>query len=381
MVDTAIASERRSLTRLHISLQDLPMTIRCFVILSACVGMSFTLSAWVTASLPLGVVGLSLGLVSAVLAAWHWSAKESTDEISEEREMVSMVALFKQLPVLDETVLANFAERAWDITFEIGDDAQTFVAGCSPLFVIKTDKRLYTVNHTDSPYFENVDEVVGEVAEMRMRHVLENHQSWISIDLMSEPSDTDLSEEYALIGQLLNQFLHQDGLAILIPQQMRLIPWDKSVESALVGSNPLKNLSSANAPVIPVEDNNPKMLAAVECARAKWPQFESAFEAFMRDEHRDESRKFSVKTPITYGGRTEYIWMIVTSIENQIIYGTLANQPVALGNLAAGDRVRVSVGQLSDWVYPDGGLMIGGFTIKVLSDQANQKANKKKMGT
>ncbi|MDG1875155.1 MAG: DUF2314 domain-containing protein [Mariniblastus sp.] len=343
--------------------------------------MSFALSAWVTASLSLGVVGLSLGLVSAVLAAWHWSAKESTDEISEEREMVSMVALFKQLPVLDETVLANFAERAWDITFEIGDDAQTFVAGCSPLFVIKTDKRLYTVNHTDSPYFENVDEVVGEVAEMRMRHVLENHQSWISIDLISEPSDTDLSEEYALIGQLLNQFLHQDGLAILIPQQMRLIPWDKSVESALVGSNPLKNLSSANAPVIPVEDNNPKMLAAVECARAKWPQFESAFEAFMRDEHRDESRKFSVKTQITYGGRTEYIWMIVTSIENQIIYGTLANQPVALGNLAAGDRVRVSVGQLSDWVYPDGGLMIGGFTIKVLSDQANQKANEKKMGT
>jgi uncharacterized protein YegJ (DUF2314 family) len=103
----------------------------------------------------------------------------------------------------------------------------------------------------------------------------------------------------------------------------------------------------------------------------------TAFEDYSRCEY-SHSRKeqFSVKAPISSDGITEFIWISVTAMENQMIYGTLANQPVALNGLASGDRVRVPVSTLCDWIYTRDGQDHGGFSIQILSDLADQRSNR-----
>jgi len=307
-----------------------------------------------------------------LIRIWH-SQRLPTEPDFSESEMISMVGLFESIPFLSEEVLAMHVKRAWGIEFETHDEAETFVAGESPLFVIKTEDRVYTVNHFDRPYFDNVEELVDGVAELRMKHVLKMHQGWISVDLMTKPDNLDLEFEYSKIGQLLNQMMDDRALGILVPQYMRLVPWDNSVESAITSDKPLSRLTPSNPPVVPIEDDNPELAAAVSRAQIEWPNFVRAFENHMRDEGRDESRKFAVKTPITVNDQTEHIWVNVTGIENSIIYGTLGNEPVALPGLSEGDRVRTPETKVDDWIYTDGKTMVGGYTIKILAQWATSE--------
>ena len=290
--------------------------------------------------------------------------------------MVSIVGLFSELPYLDENVLGRFASKAWDIEFETGNDATTFVAGNPPLFVIKTDDRMYSVNYFDRPYFENVDEIVEEVTDLRTRKILETHNCWLSVDLLTEAPPENLAKEYALIGRLLNRILDEKCLGVLVPQYMHLVPWDQNAESALASADPIAALQPSEPAVVPMDDDDPKLVAASVEARKTWPRFVTAFEKHMRDEDREEGRNFSVKAPISSNGNTEFIWVTVTCIENEIIYGKLGNEPVSLEGMREGDLVRFPVAEVDDWVYTDGSDVVGGFTIKVISEWANRFKSK-----
>jgi uncharacterized protein YegJ (DUF2314 family) len=99
----------------------------------------------------------------------------------------------------------------------------------------------------------------------------------------------------------------------------------------------------------------------------------TAFENHARSElPQSSTEQFSVKAPVSVNGVTEFIWISVTAMENQIIYGTLSNQPVNLNGLSKGDRVRVPVSALDDWIYSLRGQTHGGFTVKILSDLARR---------
>lgn len=58
----------------------------------------------------------------------------------------------------------------------------------------------------------------------------------------------------------------------------------------------------------------------------------------------------------------------MTGIENDVIYGILDNDPVDVSTVKSGDRVRVNVSELNDWMIGDDQSMRGGFTVKVLRD-------------
>jgi uncharacterized protein YegJ (DUF2314 family) len=112
--------------------------------------------------------------------------------------------------------------------------------------------------------------------------------------------------------------------------------------------------------VLPVSGDDPRMVAAVAECRRRWPEFVAAFEA-RSGEH------FTVKAPITHGDHTEFIWIEVTALENDVIYGTLGNEPVRLGPLKLGSKVRTAVADLNDWCYLDPtGEPHGLFTLKVI---------------
>jgi uncharacterized protein YegJ (DUF2314 family) len=76
---------------------------------------------------------------------------------------------------------------------------------------------------------------------------------------------------------------------------------------------------------------------------------------------------FSVKAPLTHAGNTEFIWITVTGLEGDFVYGRLGNDPGNLGSMRLGSKVSVPVADLNDWCYvnPEGKLT-GGFTIEAV---------------
>jgi uncharacterized protein YegJ (DUF2314 family) len=113
------------------------------------------------------------------------------------------------------------------------------------------------------------------------------------------------------------------------------------------------------------------MQQAVAEARRRWPEFVGAFES------RSTDQMFGVKAKFTQGENSEFMWLSVKAVENGVIFGVLDNNPVDLTKPKLGDRVRVNVADLNDWVItttsgsqPE---MIGGFTIKVV-DAAQRRA-------
>ena len=334
--------------------------------------LSLTLScfALATESLLLVLVGICIGLLS--LANWLANPNPQPQPPADQQldafsgKMVSMVALFEDLPFIDESTLAEHVNRAWNIELENDETSESFVVGSAPLFVIKSPHQMYVVNYFDSNYFENLEEVLDEVTELRLSSVIRSHQAWVSIDLVSDSQGLDPEHHYSVIGKLLNQMANQDCVALLLPDRMKLIPWDESVSVALDSCSPISKLCPSQPPVIPIDDNNPELVAAVVMAKSRFPEFVAAFENHQRDEDRDQSNQFAVKIPIVMGGQTEFMWINTTAIENGIIYGTLDNWPVALTRLRRGDRVRVAVSEINDWTYTHGAQTFGGFTTKVI---------------
>jgi uncharacterized protein YegJ (DUF2314 family) len=129
----------------------------------------------------------------------------------------------------------------------------------------------------------------------------------------------------------------------------------------LCGEQPLELFdSSPHPPVVPVSGNDPRLQAAVAQARRTWPEFVAAFEERRAEQH------FAVKARLGSEDTYEFMWLTVTGLENGYIYGRLDNDPVELTSISCGDRVRVPLKDLNDWLYTDGDEMKGGRTIEVL---------------
>jgi uncharacterized protein YegJ (DUF2314 family) len=105
-----------------------------------------------------------------------------------------------------------------------------------------------------------------------------------------------------------------------------------------------------------------RLLAAVREARRRWPEFVAAFE------NRESGQLFSVKVPVRQGKQIEYMWLSVSALEHEMLYGRLDNEPVMMKQLHAGDRLLVLVRDLNDWLYTRGDTLAGGFTIEVLAN-------------
>lgn len=311
-----------------------------------------------------------LAPIGCVLVAGRFLRKRGATEDADEDErgMISIVGLVSELPFLDESVLARHIENAWGITLDAtSDDPADFVVGEAPLFVVRAKDCMFMVHYFDRPYFDDPEEVSASMRDIRVGYVVEQHTGWFSVDLMSAGDETDPTDpaSYAMIGKLFAEIVDDHCLALLFPAFQTCLPWEPGFEQSLRTDNPLSALNVDYLPVVRVDANDPRMIAAVDEARSRFDEFVSAFENRSAD---DES--YAVKAPIDAGGNTEVIWMTVQGIENGIIYGVLANDPVDLGRLKIGDRVKSRVEDLNDWMYTTAtdDEPIGGFTVKLLSE-------------
>jgi uncharacterized protein YegJ (DUF2314 family) len=221
----------------------------------------------------------------------------------------------------------------------------------------------------------DVSAVASQITDMRLSGLFARHKAWMSCDatgITPETPDREIRDAYRLCGWLMSKLVDSNTLALLIPDQERIYPSGEKLEEHLKSDDPFAAVTEENyAPVVAVDSEDPRMQAAVEEARRRWPEFVAAFES-------RGPGQFSVKCPVTAGGNTEFIWIEVTAIENETIYGTLANDPMDLGHFKLGSRVTALAGELNDWIFFDEtDSMHGGFTIQVVEEISRERANQR----
>ncbi len=317
----------------------------------------------------IGLKRLFFFLGPVATAWWIWRdfdprrIAEEAEETDDSKPMISMVLLLRQPRYLEEAVLAQIVSSAWggDYATEDAEGKGQWVTGETPLFMIQSPHGMFIVNNFSVPYWNDKEAVVKEIEELRLRKAVEDHNAWLSVDLMGPAGDdVDRDAAYPYIAKLIAELGGPDCTAILQPEGMRINVWDDELVEKLRGPNALEEFARPiNAPVCRVEDDDAEMKAASAEARARWPEFVEAFK-------KRDGRNFAVKAPITVDGNTEFIWIDVVGLEPEYIHGTLANDPVDLGNMKLGDRVEVPLKELNDWGYIRNGAPVGMFTVKVL---------------
>ena len=314
-------------------------------------------------------------------ALWKIDLTEDDGE-DENKPFLSLVLLLREPRYLDTTILASLASRAWDIEITGQSDLEessdendsseevnsAFIVGESPLFMAKHPDAMLVIHNFDRPYFEDSEAAADDVIEVRAKHAVRQHQAWLAVDVLAWLGEGEgTSEAYRLIARLLAELADDNVLAVIDPDAKQLFCYDPETERKLRSENPLAELREwYHAPIIAVRSDDPAMVAAVAEARQRFPEFVAAFE----NRTPADEAPFAIKAPFGEGDDVEFMWVEVTGIENEIIYGILKNDPAHVPGLAEGDRVKVKTADLNDWVCIINDEPVGGFTMKVLSERA-----------
>jgi uncharacterized protein YegJ (DUF2314 family) len=281
----------------------------------------------------------------------------------EDKPLIALVLFLEEPRDLDVDFIARRASLALGERVSAGapDKTEHFVAGEEPSFVLKYRELFFLINSFPRPYMDDTMAAASAIGELRLRKAVRDHSAWLSVDLLGEVRRSELPKIYRIIGKLTAAFADDDCLAVFAPATGQLNLFDADVAQHLRGDNPLALFDVAShPPVVPVSGNDPRLKAAVSKARKRWPEFVRAFE-----ERRPE-QTFSVKARIGDDEVAEFMWISVTGLENGWVYGRLDNDPIELTSIRCGDRIRVHVDDLNDWLFTTGDQVRGGFTIEVL---------------
>jgi len=176
------------------------------------------------------------------------------------------------------------------------------------------------------------------------------------------------------------------------PALLLFVPWQQTVrgKGQVVAFTPLDRRQTVEAPVdgrlvawavqestevaagdplVEISDNDPRMAAAVEEAVSRWPEFVDAY----RNRSEEDSDRFIVKAEFREGKQCEYMWVTVSSIDDDGVRGTLMNDPHELLDIHRGAEVHFELDRLNDWIYPDRDEEhVGGFTLDVLAESEGE---------
>jgi uncharacterized protein YegJ (DUF2314 family) len=284
------------------------------------------------------------------------------NRLGREKPGVALVLLLRRPRELDAATVAAAAATAFGLDVTADDaTAAACVVGETPHFLVQLPDRLLAVHNVGLPYFDNPAAVAANLAERRLREAVAQHHAWLSVECLQ--ADSALGDPYVTAARLAGALLDEDCLALCLPAGGRIYACDGAMSAKLRGPEPLAALEAGGpTPVVGIAADDPRLLAAVHEARRRWPEFVAAFE------QREPGQLFSVKVPVREGKQTEYMWLSVSALENEMIYGRLDNEPVSMKRLHAGDRLRVPVRDLNDWLFTRGDTLAGGFTIDVLTN-------------
>ncbi|HEV8604406.1 MAG TPA: DUF2314 domain-containing protein [Tepidisphaeraceae bacterium] len=126
-------------------------------------------------------------------------------------------------------------------------------------------------------------------------------------------------------------------------------------------------LEAPEESVVQIDEDDPRMAAAVTEAKKRLPEFVGAFTKAK------DGYQFSVKAPFSdpeNEEESEFMWVHVCRVDFDAVHGTLLNDPEIVKSYKYDDVVRVPMERIVDWVYSDGEKSTGDFTAKVLDEAA-----------
>jgi uncharacterized protein YegJ (DUF2314 family) len=80
-------------------------------------------------------------------------------------------------------------------------------------------------------------------------------------------------------------------------------------------------------------------------------------------------RDFEVKKPFAHEGVLEHLWLSEVTFSGGRFHGKVDNHPRNIPGVKMGDRVSVNPNEITDWAFVDKGILVGGYTIRVLFNE------------
>ncbi len=305
------------------------------------------------------ILGLALIFILG-LGYWFYQRRNT-------HPMYCIVWLLASPRFLSMEEAAEILKRVLGLPYCTEENSEYGVMGDSHHIMFMYEGEAYLINNLPQPYMEPEEGFLKEIRDLRLRNALENHKSWLSIDYLpgKKSGKPDMKKVYPILGKIAAEFYKEDCLAIYFTETHINLPAEPWILDALRSDSPMETIKEkfqqeANPAVIGIESENPDMQKAVAEARSRWPEFNESFENRGLDDH------YAAKFPFTDGENEEFMWITVEDIIGEDIFGSLDNDPVHLKNIQAGDRVKVSLEKLNDWMIIQGEEILGGFTVKVL---------------
>ena len=295
---------------------------------------------------------------------------QTNPEGGAEEPMISLVLLLREPRQLDQQTMARHIRDAWGIELDVDDPAaKQFVVCVAPGAMIQIDGVNFLVHNWPRPYVDEPDSAGAQITELRLREAMTQHRAWLSVDLLRQDAGLNEKQVYQYIGKLVAALGDQDTLAVYAPQTHRMLPFDEVTRRKLRSDDVLAAMTDEMhdddeppAVLAVPHGGDDRLAAAVAEARRRWPEFVQAFEQRNGEEH------FAVKMPFSEGDHTEYLWIEVSAIENDFVYGKLGNKPVHVRRLNEGDSVRARTADLNDWAYIRRGKPHGMFTMQIIQE-------------
>lgn len=316
-------------------------------------------------------VGFFVGFVSLAWSCWDsLKLMNSADESDgDDSPLFSLVLLQRSHKYLEDVLLAKIVSSAWGGNYSSGDessDAEKYVVGESPLFIVGADGATFLVHNHDGTYWEDMPSLLENVPDLRLHKALEEHSAWLSVDAIGCDEEATPADYYPQIAKLIAELADEETLAVHRPESGEINVWSEELATNISSPEGYETLGAPQqVPVIPVPEDDPAMAEAVREAQQRWPEFQAAF----KEQDADHSN-FSVKAKLTIGDDTEFIWLEVIGLEPHYIHGKLANDPVSLGDLTLGSQVEVPLKDMWDWCYCKGDELIGLFSREAIAQAA-----------
>ncbi len=148
------------------------------------------------------------------------------------------------------------------------------------------------------------------------------------------------------------------GIGILVTILVGLIIW-RSIR--------LKEEERRKHLYVSIEEADPKMREAVLKARGSIHEFIA-----MVQNPKPTISYFALKARFEENEMAEHIWLNFITYDGKEFEGNVANDPFALRTISFGKTVRVPAERVSDWMIIDNGVLVGGYTLRVLRDRMSE---------
>ncbi len=121
-----------------------------------------------------------------------------------------------------------------------------------------------------------------------------------------------------------------------------------------------------NEPTIfTLSDDDKEMNNAIKTAKNTLSDFDFALK-------NPENKDFALKMNFEHENGSEYIWITNIEKDENEYYGIVDNLPNTIKCVKPGEKIKIPIEKISDWMYSKNGILIGGFTIKTIRNRLSK---------